>query len=101
MRRPQRTRGHERITLIRRPHGAPRAKPDSVEFERFVKFCRDQSKMGYGGGVRMRGPKKWGLRSAENANSELNLDFLVENKGVQLPGTRLTPIRDFDPTPLP
>ena len=49
----------------------------------------------------MRGPKKWVLRSAKNENSELNIDFLVENKGVQLPGGRLTPIRDFDPTPLP
>ena len=49
----------------------------------------------------MRGAKKWVLRSAKNENSELNLDFLVENKGVQLPRTRFTPIRDFDPTPLP
>ena len=49
----------------------------------------------------MRGPKKWVLRSAKNENSELNLDFLVENKGVQLPRLTLTPIRDFDPTPLP
>ena len=49
----------------------------------------------------MRAAKKWVLRSAKNENSELNLDFLVENKGVQLPPITVTPIRDFDPTPLP
>ena len=49
----------------------------------------------------MRGAKKWVLRSAKNENSELNLDFLVENKGVQLPTSPVPSIRNFDPTPLP
>ena len=49
----------------------------------------------------MRAAKKWVLRSAKNENSECYLDFLVENNGVQPAPGRFTPIRDFDPTPLP
>ena len=49
----------------------------------------------------MRAAKKWVLRSAKNENSELNLDFLVENKGVQLPPSPVPSIRNFDLTPLP